>query len=80
MLVVLLKNDVAATTGGQEAPDLTKLLEALVPTRYVDLPASEEEMERVLKEELGQEGTRAVVAEGKCTMCVRSTDKIFAKR
>jgi indolepyruvate ferredoxin oxidoreductase alpha subunit len=69
ILVVLLKNDVAATTGGQEAPDLTKLLAALVPTRYIDLPATEEEMEHVLKEELGREGTRAVVALGRCPRC-----------
>jgi indolepyruvate ferredoxin oxidoreductase alpha subunit len=66
VLVVLLKNDVAATTGGQEAPDLTKLLEDLVPTRYAELPATEEEMEHVLKEELGRERTRAVVALGRC--------------
>jgi indolepyruvate ferredoxin oxidoreductase alpha subunit len=66
VLVVLLKNDVAATTGGQEAPDLTKSLEALVPTRYVDLPAMDEEIEHVLKEELDQEGPRAVVALGMC--------------
>jgi indolepyruvate ferredoxin oxidoreductase alpha subunit len=66
VLVVLLKNDVAATTGGQDVPDLTKLMEALVPTRYIDLPAAEEEMERVLKEELGREGTRAVAALGRC--------------
>ncbi len=66
VLVVLLKNDIAATTGGQEAPDLTKLLEALVPTRYVDLPATEEKLERMLEEELGREGTRAVVALGRC--------------
>ena len=45
VLVVVLKNDVAAMTGGQEAPDLTHLLEALVPTRYLELPASEEEVE-----------------------------------
>ncbi len=66
VLVILLKNDVAATTGGQEAPDLTMLLEALVPTRYVDLPATEGEVERMLKEELCQRGTRAVVALGRC--------------
>ncbi len=38
VLVIVLKNDVAAMTGGQEAPDLTHLLEALVPTRYLELP------------------------------------------
>ncbi len=67
VLVILLKNEVAATTGGQEAPDLTMLLEALVPTRYVDLPATEGEVERMLEEELRQRGTRAVVALGRCS-------------
>ena len=38
LLVVVLKNDVAAMTGGQEVPDLTDLLEELAPTRYIDLP------------------------------------------
>ena len=56
VLVIVLKNDVAAMTGGQEAPDLTKLVEALVPTRRLELPASEEEVEQVLREELKRSG------------------------
>ncbi len=70
VLVVLLKNDVAAMTGGQEVPDLTKVLEALVPVRRVELPAPEDEedteLERALQEELTRPGTAAVVAEGRC--------------
>lgn len=67
VLVVLLQNGVAATTGGQEAPDLTGLLEALVPTRSIRLPLSEEEVERILVEELARTGSSAVVATGRCT-------------
>ncbi|MCK9566101.1 MAG: hypothetical protein M0Q43_08650, partial [Methanothrix sp.] len=67
VLVVVLKNDVAAMTGGQEAPDLTRLVEALVPTRYLELPASEKEVEQRLREELKRSGSSAVVAQGKCT-------------
>lgn len=67
VLVVLLQNGVAATTGGQEAPDLTCLLEALVPTRSIRLPSSEEEIERLLGEELARTGSSAVVATGRCT-------------
>ncbi|MGB5100043.1 MAG: thiamine pyrophosphate-dependent enzyme [Methanothrix sp.] len=67
VLVVVLKNDVAAMTGGQEAPDLTRLVETLVPTRYLKLPASEEEVEQTLKAELKRSGSSAVVARGKCT-------------
>ena len=67
VLVIILKNDVAAMTGGQEAPDLTKLVEALVPTRYLELSGSEEEVEAVVNEELKKLGASAVVALGKCT-------------
>ncbi|MHB8119885.1 MAG: thiamine pyrophosphate-dependent enzyme [Methanothrix sp.] len=67
VLVIVLKNDVAAMTGGQEAPDLTNLVGALVPTRYLELPASEEEVEQVLREELKRWGASVVVALGKCT-------------
>lgn len=67
VLVVVLKNDVAAMTGGQEAPDLTHLLEALVPTCRMKLPAPEDEVELVLREELKRSGPSAVVALGRCT-------------
>ena len=67
VLVVVLKNDVAAMTGGQEAPDLTAVLEALVPTRYMEMPSSEKEVEAALREELKRSGVSVVVALGKCT-------------
>jgi indolepyruvate ferredoxin oxidoreductase alpha subunit len=69
VLVILLKNDVAAMTGCQEAPDLTAVLETLVPTRWLDLPASKEEIKEALQEELARPGTRAAVAEGRCSRC-----------
>ena len=66
VLVILLKNDMAAMTGGQEAPDLTGLVEALVPMRCLDLPSSREEIEAVLRCELERPGAGAVVASGRC--------------
>ncbi len=66
VLVVVLKNNVAAMTGGQEAPDLTKLVESLVPTCRLELPASEKVVEQMLREELKRSGVSAVVALGKC--------------
>jgi indolepyruvate ferredoxin oxidoreductase alpha subunit len=66
VLAVVLKNDVAAMTGGQEAPDLTALLEALVPTHIMLLPVSEEQMEKRFREELAASGVSAVVVSGKC--------------
>ncbi|MCX6672351.1 MAG: thiamine pyrophosphate-dependent enzyme [Methanothrix sp.] len=74
VLVILLKNDVAAMTGGQEAPDLTHLLEALVPTRRLELPISEEEVGAVVSEELKRSGASAVVALGKCTKHFKNED------
>ncbi|MFB3763980.1 MAG: thiamine pyrophosphate-dependent enzyme [Methanotrichaceae archaeon] len=66
LLMVLLKNDTAATTGGQRTPDLTKLLEAIVPTIRLELPSSDDEIERILREELERPGISAVVASGIC--------------
>jgi len=66
VLAVILKNDVAAMTGGQEAPDLTALLDALVPTQMLELPVSEEELLKLLLELLAASGVSAVVASGKC--------------
>ena len=66
VLAVILKNDVAAMTGGQEAPDLTALLEALVPTTILECPCSEMELEKLLEEELAASGVSAVVVSGKC--------------
>ncbi len=67
VLVVVLKNDVAAMTGGQEVPDLTKLVEVLVPTCYLELPVSEDEIEQMLREELRRSGASVLMARGKCT-------------
>ncbi len=69
VLVVLLKNDVAAMTGCQEAPDLTDVVETLVPVRWLDLPVSKEMIKEVLQEELTRQGARMVVAQGRCPRC-----------
>jgi indolepyruvate ferredoxin oxidoreductase alpha subunit len=67
VLVVVLKNDVAAMTGGQEAPDITALVERLVPTRPIQLPCPQDELERLLWEELARPGVSAVVASAGCS-------------
>ena len=53
--------------GGQDVPDLTHLLEVLVPTMRLELPASENEVEQRLLEELKRSGSSVLVAQGKCT-------------
>jgi indolepyruvate ferredoxin oxidoreductase alpha subunit len=72
VLVVVLKNDVAAMTGGQDVPDLTNLLEALVPTCRIKLPAPDDEVEMMIREELRRLGASAVVALGRCTRHISS--------
>jgi len=66
LLAVVIKNDVAAMTGFQEAPDLSGILEVLLPTRFLDLPAPEEEIVAALQEELSRQGPSALVARGRC--------------
>ena len=68
LLAVVLKNDVAAMTGFQEAPDLSGVLEALLPTRVLDLPAEEEDVEAALRKELARQGPSVLVARGRCVM------------
>ena len=68
LLAVVLKNDVAAMTGFQEAPDLSRVLEALLPTSVLDLPAEEEDVEAALRKELARRGPSVLVARGRCVM------------
>lgn len=70
VFVVILNNGVAAMTGGQEAPDLTELVEALAPTSYISLPAPEREIEEALRAGLARPGTSVLVAEGRCARAV----------
>lgn len=67
VLVVLLQNGVAAMTGGQSVPDITPILEAIVPSlRTLDLPADRDSIEEVLACELKRPGVSLVVAKGIC--------------
>ena len=67
VLVVLLKNGVAAMTGGQTVPDITPILERIVPDlRTIDLPARRDEIGEVLAQELAKAGVSLVVARGVC--------------
>jgi len=66
LLAVVLKNDIAAMTGGQEVPDLVAILEVLLPVRYIDLPASVEDLRLAFQEELAKKGPGVIVARGIC--------------
>jgi indolepyruvate ferredoxin oxidoreductase alpha subunit len=66
VLVIMLQNGIAATTGGQEAPNFGKLLETIVPTCTIQLPASEEEIEYLIRDELARSGPSGVILDGRC--------------
>jgi indolepyruvate ferredoxin oxidoreductase alpha subunit len=75
VLVILLKNDVAATTGGQAVPDSIRLLEALSPTRKFDLPGPEKDIEEMLRDDLAKRGTSVIVFNGRCQRCPASEEE-----
>lgn len=66
VLVIVLKNDVAAMTGCQKSPDLTDVLKALLPVRLQEMSQSDDEIGSVIREELEKPGPRAIVASGRC--------------
>ncbi|HWQ20496.1 MAG TPA: thiamine pyrophosphate-dependent enzyme [Methanotrichaceae archaeon] len=68
VLVVVIQNGVAAQTGCQEVPDLTGVLEALVPMQMLNFPVAEEGIEQLLRDELAKPGTSMVMAIGRCVM------------
>lgn len=70
VLAVVLKNDVAAMTGGQAVPDLMAVLGALAPTRCIEHPCSEHEMVLALEDGLASPGVSVLVVKSKCPRCV----------
>ena len=70
MLVVVLQNDIAALTGGQDVPDMTDVVRTLVPgTILLDIENIDEaELAVLLKTELNKSGVSVILARGKCTM------------
>lgn len=67
VLIVLLKNEVAAMTGGQKVPDIVPVVEAVVPrVERLKMPVHQDEIEAVLKRELARPGISVVVASGRC--------------
>lgn len=67
VLVGVIWNRVAAMTGFQEVFDLEPVLKALVPdSRIVEMPAPEQEIERIIREELNSPGVSLVIFKGRC--------------
>lgn len=66
VLVVVLQNKVAAMTGGQEVPDLTKLVMAIVEDVSILEMGEEKDLRGILKEKLAGKGVSVVLAKATC--------------
>jgi indolepyruvate ferredoxin oxidoreductase alpha subunit len=68
VLVIVLNNRVAAMTGGQDAPDLTDVVRALVGNVSVfDIDSSPTgNLKRLMEEKLGESGVSVIYVEAKC--------------
>ncbi|WP_369425591.1 thiamine pyrophosphate-dependent enzyme [Methanothrix sp.] len=75
VLVGVIWNRVAAMTGFQEVFDLEPILKALAPwLRVVEMPAPEQEIERILREELRSPGVSLVIFKGRCSRSISPQD------
>lgn len=76
VLIIVLKNRVAAMTGGQEVPDLTNVVKQLsedVMTISAD-DESEEDLKKLILDKLGRKGISVIFLEGKCTKYCNSEE------
>jgi indolepyruvate ferredoxin oxidoreductase alpha subunit len=69
VLVVVLQNKIAALTGGQAVPDMTGVVQTLVPyTRILDIRnTGKDELATIIKTELRKDGVSVIMARAKCT-------------
>jgi indolepyruvate ferredoxin oxidoreductase alpha subunit len=69
VLVIVLLNSISALTGGQQVPDITCLVQCLVPgTIILDMEKiNEDELFIVLLSELDKRGVSVILARGQCT-------------
>lgn len=65
VLVVVLQNEIAAMTGGQDVPDLTGLLRSYVKDTEIIDPESGD-LKNKLSEKLGKKGISVLLARAKC--------------
>jgi indolepyruvate ferredoxin oxidoreductase alpha subunit len=78
LVLIVVQNGIAATTGGQEAPDLSLLLKNMLPTICLDLPMDQDEIERIIKIELAKPAISAILAKGTCMNAQRP--EIYSKQ
>ncbi|NIA02997.1 MAG: indolepyruvate ferredoxin oxidoreductase [Nitrospirae bacterium] len=71
VLVVVLQNNIAALTGGQNVPDMTDVIKCIVPESCISINVenlNEKKLLAVLQSELKKKGVSVVLARGKCTL------------
>jgi indolepyruvate ferredoxin oxidoreductase alpha subunit len=66
VVVVVLQNDIAAMTGGQEVPDLTGLIEACVQDTEIIDPQADVDIKDLLEEKLKKKGVSVILARARC--------------
>ncbi len=68
VLVVVLQNKIAALTGGQAVPDMTGVVQTLVPdTIILDIGnTGKDELVTIIKTELGKDGVSVILARATC--------------
>ena len=75
--VIVLKNEVAAMTGGQCAPDLTKILKSMVPDFSIinmsstDKTIHQDSLSVIIENKLRKKGVSVLVLTGKCKKFVQ---------
>ncbi len=65
-VVVVLQNDIAAMTGGQEVPDLTGLVESCVQDTEIIDPQADIDIKDLLEEKLKKKGVSVILARARC--------------
>ncbi|VVB89211.1 Indolepyruvate oxidoreductase subunit IorA [uncultured archaeon] len=66
VVVVVLQNDIAAMTGGQQVPDLTGLVESCVQDTEIINPQADIDIKGLLEEKLKKKGISVVLARARC--------------
>jgi indolepyruvate ferredoxin oxidoreductase alpha subunit len=66
LVAIVLQNEVAAMTGGQEVPDLTDLLRSLVKDTLIIEMQEEIDIKNLLKDKIENIGISVILARGKC--------------
>ena len=66
VVVIVLQNDIAAMTGGQQAPDLTGLVSSYIKDTEVIDPQADIDLKNILQEKLKKKGISVILARARC--------------